>query len=82
MEREMQLTEISPGSDVVTAVFNSEMETGESFDPPICIGHYKGQNEVFIMQGGIAMNIQNCDINKFCQQLKRAAKLALEQVEP
>lgn len=77
----MQLTELSPGSDIVTAVFNSEMEGGESFDQPICIGHYKGSDEVFIMRGDHVMNIQNCDINEFCKQLKRAQKIAQEAKE-
>lgn len=74
----MQITELSPGSDVVTAVFNSEMETGESFEAPICIGYYRGSNEVFLMQSDHVMNIQNGDINEFCKQLKRAAKIAAE----
>ena len=78
----MQLIELSPSSDVVTAVFNSELETGESFEPPICVGFYKGQSEIFICHGDGIFNIQNRDINEFCKQLKRAAKLANEQVEP
>ena len=74
----MQITELSPGCDVVTAVFNSELLDGQSFEAPICIGHYKGTDEVFVMQGDHVMNIQNSDINEFCKQLKRAAKIALE----
>lgn len=78
----MQLIEIAPGCDVVTAVLNSEMDTGESFSPPVAIGFYKGQSEVFIFHDATVLNIQNADIEKFCKQLRRAAKLANEQVQP
>jgi len=77
----MRLTEISPGCDLVTAVFNSELESGESFDSPVCIGHYNGTDEIFIVQGELTLNIQNADITEFCKQLKRAAKIAKEHKE-
>lgn len=75
----MELTEFAPGSDRIVAAFNSELSSGESFGPPICIGFYVGEAEVFIQHGDQTANLQASDVDAFCKQMKRAAKLAKDQ---
>ena len=75
----MELIEFAPGSEVITAAFNSPVESGEAFGTPISVGYYIGTHEIHIQHNGATLNIQAVDVNEFCKQLKRAAKLALEQ---
>jgi hypothetical protein len=74
------MTEISPGSEVVTAVLTSHLETGEDFEGAILIGYYPQNNaEVWIEAHGTRTNIQCADVDAFCKQLKRAKRIAVEQ---
>ncbi len=68
------------GGEVCTAVMTSHMESGENFDGAISIGYYPSSSqEIWIESKGQRTNIQLSDVDAFCKQLKRAAKLAKAQ---
>ena len=73
------LTEFTPSAEHCTAVITSHMGTGENFEGAIAVGYYPGSpGEIWMETHGVRSNIQLADVDAFCKQLKRAAKLAKE----
>lgn len=74
------MTQVTPDHERVTAVMTSHMSSGENFDGAILIGIYPSSpGEVWVEMQGRRTNIQVSDVDAFCKQLKRAAKLAAAQ---
>ncbi|MNL78663.1 hypothetical protein D3C87_2051080 [compost metagenome] len=73
------LQEFWPQTDVVTASMTMPMGTGEHFGPPVTIGYYPGEREIWIRSEAGVLNVQPEHLGSFIKQLRRAAKLASEQ---
>lgn len=77
------MTELSPFADRCTAVMTSHLDSGENFEGAILFGVYPdNQLEIWILAAGVRTNINVTDVDAFCKQLKRAAKIAREQESP
>ena len=73
------LIEFMPSAEHCTAVITSHLDSGENFDGAIAIGYYPGSTEIWMQAQGVRVNIQSADVDVFCKQLKRAAKIAKDQ---
>lgn len=71
----MNITEFSIAGETCTAAMTSNLEFGECYGGPISVGYYS-QVECWIKHEGHTINIQTVDVNDFCKQLKRAARIA------
>ncbi len=75
----LKMTEFTV-SENVTATMTFHLESGEGFDGPLSIGTYPSSpGEVWIEIDGSRRNIPAEDIDVFCKQLKRAARIATEK---
>lgn len=72
-----EIQEFACGSEAVTATMNLPMPPGdEHYGPPLTIGFYPGQAEIWIEGGCGRLNIPVAHLKAVIQQLRRAAKLA------
>lgn len=76
------MNELDPGSEKVTAVLTSHLDSGENYDGAILIGVYPdNRTEIWLESREGRVNVQCSDVDAFCKQLKRAKKIAQEQTE-
>lgn len=77
-----QITEFSAATENCTATIHMAIcDGGEAYSGPIHIGFYTRQEEVWIEQEGLRINIPANHMKGLLQQLKRAHKIAQEQKE-
>ncbi|MBV7482479.1 hypothetical protein [Bordetella sp. BOR01] len=74
-----EIQEFACGAESVTATMNLPMPPGdEHYGPPLTIGFYPGVAEVWIEGPCGRQNIPVAHLKAVIQQLRRAAKLAVE----
>lgn len=73
--------EFSPTAETVTATMTLPAESGEHFGPPLSIGFYPGLSEIWIEGDCGHQCIPLQHLPDVIKQLRRAAKIAAENVE-
>lgn len=74
--------EFIAGGEIVTASMTLPLESNEEhYGPPLTIGFYPGQREIWIECEGGRQNIPLQHLQDVIKQLRRAAKLAAEHSE-
>jgi hypothetical protein len=74
------VTEFVAG-EVCTATIHMPLETGESYQGPVHIGHHGDSKEVFISCEGHIINIPEGYLEQVIKQLRRAYKIAASKDE-
>jgi hypothetical protein len=77
-----EIQEFAVGAEVVTATMTLPLSvSGEHFGPPLTIGFYSGNTEIWIAGEMGRQNIPVEHLNAIIKQLRRAAKLAAENAK-
>lgn len=74
----INIQEFAVASEAVTATMTLPLTCGEHYGPPLTIGFYPGQTEIWIEGEHGRQNIPAEHLNTFVKQLRRAAKIAAE----
>jgi hypothetical protein len=73
--------EFTVGGEVVTATMTLPLLCDEHYGPPLTIGIYPGQPEIWIEGEMGRQNIPVEHLNAVIKQLRRAAKIAAENAK-
>lgn len=74
-----EIQEFSHHGEVVTATMTLPMESGEHYGAPLTIGYYPNAAEIWIRGEHGTQNIPIEHLPDVIKQLRRAAKLAVEE---
>ena len=76
------ITEFAVAAESCTATIHmTALPHSEAYSGPVHIGFYTGQDEVWMEQEGLRINIPAHHMKGLIQQLKRAHKIAQDQKE-
>lgn len=78
MTAKTDVQEFTVGTEAVTASMTLSLACGEHFGPPLTIGIYPGQPEIWIEGEMGRQNIPLEHLPALIKQLRRAAQIAVE----
>lgn len=81
MTAKTEIQEFAVNAEAVTASMTLPLEMGEHFGPPLTIGIYPGQSEIWIEGAMGRQNIPVEHLPALIKQLRRAAQIATQYSE-